>query len=914
MRYSLLALSLVVAAMSTAWAAAPPPDPAPDVQVLTRGPIHEAFAAPSPGVAVETIVVPKQPPEAIEEIPPSVAPDEEGAVWIPGYWAWDDETRDFLWISGVWRVPPPGTTWVSGYWTAAEGGWRWVPGFWGSLTEQTVEYYPPPPDSLERGPTSDPPSATHFWVPGGWVWRDMRYAWRPGYWAPGYDGWVWVPASYIWSPRGWVYLDGYWDYPLTDRGLLFAPVQFSRYSPDYRFSPTVVVDPGLLTLHLFARPRYCHYYFGDYYADGYSRFGIVPWYEIGHQGHYRYDPLFAYYRWHTHQREPNWERDLRQWHRYFHNHEDLRPPHTLAAMQDFRRQVGNRTDVNQTVLNNVALAAPVQQFRERPNASVRLVDLNENQRNQARDFSREFRDARIERSKIEAQSAVGATGKPTGVERPQRLRLTGVPTTQRLEEASRQIEGRPARVAGEKPATGKTPAGAVSKTPAGAVSKTPPKEEPGRTVRRQPPARLDREGAAGPTGKPIEGAPRTVGPEKPGLGTPKTGLGKPEMPAEGRPRREPELPGRDVGKPDRKPELPGRDLGTPGKPRVEQPTEIPRRGPAIRTETPEKPAGEPGVRRGPAGATGNPGPSGPALERPRTMPERSPQIDRKLEAPRPEPRPVPKTIQPEPRKPERAKPDRGGLRHGAKIRLVAARPEDRATTRQTPPTTVGGVVQPPLPVPAASTAPLTAHVPPPAPITARLSPSGWYSPPAPPSVAALPPRPQLERPDLDFVAPPPGSYPTRPAPMPVIPSESAVRPGLGRTATQPSPSGHPDALPMSRQRVDPMLPTMPEQPSEAPGVPESRTGIWFSSGILTQGDAIWQPKSVRESPFGRTYLDPPRRQTQPLQLVGPLEFERRLPPNVVWSVEEETPVTEPTPATPSSPGMTDVEPSGPPPK
>ena len=45
-------------------------DPTDGVQVLTRGPVHEAFAEtisfdPEPG-----IVVPKTPPEAIEELPP----------------------------------------------------------------------------------------------------------------------------------------------------------------------------------------------------------------------------------------------------------------------------------------------------------------------------------------------------------------------------------------------------------------------------------------------------------------------------------------------------------------------------------------------------------------------------------------------------------------------------------------------------------------------------------------------------------------------------------------------------------------------------------------------------------------------------------------------------------------------------
>ena len=70
------------------------------VQVLTRGPVHEAFAGiitsnPEPGV-----VVPKAPPETIEEVPPDEKPEGTNVTWIPGYWAWDDERNDFLWVSG----------------------------------------------------------------------------------------------------------------------------------------------------------------------------------------------------------------------------------------------------------------------------------------------------------------------------------------------------------------------------------------------------------------------------------------------------------------------------------------------------------------------------------------------------------------------------------------------------------------------------------------------------------------------------------------------------------------------------------------------------------------------------------------------------------------------------------------------
>jgi hypothetical protein len=54
------------------------------VEILTRGPVHEAFAEtitfdPEPG-----IVAPKVPPADIEELPPQHRPAGANLAWIPG--------------------------------------------------------------------------------------------------------------------------------------------------------------------------------------------------------------------------------------------------------------------------------------------------------------------------------------------------------------------------------------------------------------------------------------------------------------------------------------------------------------------------------------------------------------------------------------------------------------------------------------------------------------------------------------------------------------------------------------------------------------------------------------------------------------------------------------------------------------
>ena len=122
-------------------AAEPSPAAAADgMQVLTRGPVHEAFAEtvtfdPKPG-----IVAPKAPPAAIEELPPDQKPEGANVAWIPGYWAWDDERNNFLWVSGIWRDLPPGRQWVPGYWAKSAEGFQWTSGYWADAKVTEVQY------------------------------------------------------------------------------------------------------------------------------------------------------------------------------------------------------------------------------------------------------------------------------------------------------------------------------------------------------------------------------------------------------------------------------------------------------------------------------------------------------------------------------------------------------------------------------------------------------------------------------------------------------------------------------------------------------------------------------------------------------------------------------------------------------
>jgi hypothetical protein len=150
------------------------------VEVLTHGPVHESYAKPSDPQPRPKPVVPRQPPEPIPEVPPDYRPTSDDTVWIPGYWDWNDESQDFLWVSGIWREEPPDDRWVAGYWEQVQTGWVRVPGFWAPDDVSEFTYVPdPPPPPPEAVPPQ--PDETSLFVPGVWVWRETNFYWRPGF-------------------------------------------------------------------------------------------------------------------------------------------------------------------------------------------------------------------------------------------------------------------------------------------------------------------------------------------------------------------------------------------------------------------------------------------------------------------------------------------------------------------------------------------------------------------------------------------------------------------------------------------------------------------------------------------------------------------------------------------------------------
>jgi hypothetical protein len=545
----------------------PPPNAAPTqpgVEVLTRGPIHEAFAAPSLRNPLPAPVIPKQPPELVEELPPDQKPEGDNALWIPGYWAWNDETNDFLWVSGTYRLVPPGRQWIPGYFSQVQGGWQWTSGFWDDLVKNDLELLPPPPEPIEEAIPPAPAEAS-IYQPGYWVYQGNRYMWRNGYYVPYRENWVWVPASYYWTPGGYVFNDGYWDYSLQRRGLLFAPVLFANrigLRPGFTFRPSYLIYDGFLLASLFQRPSYHRYYFGDYYDPRYDRLGYVSWTDARY-GRNTGDPLYAYYAMQN-RSNPNWVRDQQQLYTTRRTNVAARPPQTLNLQNTVIQNIQNKTVVtnNVTNINTMTAVAPLASV---DTARVKLQKVPQNQTAEAQKTATQFREFSTQRAKVEAQARTttptpapvpNAPNPAPAAATPKPIKVA-LPTTRPA--PVKPVEGAKANQPPARPTMPELkPAQPVQPVPPGKgrppeAPKVNPKKPP--EPKPAPPVVPVPNPPANPPVVPQPPVPPGKPPEKPGEKPP----GKPGEKPPGKPGEKP------PGKPDEKP--PGKpDKKPPGKP------------------------------------------------------------------------------------------------------------------------------------------------------------------------------------------------------------------------------------------------------------------------------------------------------------------------------------------------------------
>jgi hypothetical protein len=301
----------------------------PGVTLVDKGPIHEAFAQPGAETRGKDMTAPKAPPEPINEVPPDIKPEGTNVKWIPGYWQWDANKNDFIWVSGFYRNVPPNREWQAGKWIEKDGKNIYVPGYWRptkTVPSTPLVDVPEPPKSIENGPSTPSDNPDAMWVPGGWEYRNSQFVWRAGYWAAPYLQMMWQPSQYVYNGSEYNYVPGYWDYPLEQRGLLTAPVyidpQFA-INPNWSYTPQYGIGigdtngwgNGGLFGSMYLGPNYNNYYYGNGnggggYIDPYGLggFGFGSGYGdplFGYGGYYPwsfvgagfYNPLWQHYNW-----------------------------------------------------------------------------------------------------------------------------------------------------------------------------------------------------------------------------------------------------------------------------------------------------------------------------------------------------------------------------------------------------------------------------------------------------------------------------------------------------------------------------------------------------------------------------------------------------------------------------------------
>jgi WXXGXW repeat (2 copies) len=245
-----LAFSLTIPARAQAPGSAPPPPapgrvespplegPATDLEPITsedraasaragardaNAPTmrHDALQTAQPPRPADRAHAPEQPPAPIAERPAGARPQRR-AEWVPGYWDWDPERAEFVWMGGVWQVPPPSTIWVSSRWMRDGDGWYRRPGFWsrrrGAIAVAPADSDGSPPAWQTTGPpvghpadkVTAAPGPDYFFIPGHYAPNGQQLVWKPGFWTRAHAGWDWIPAHWVRRPSGWEFRSGHW--------------------------------------------------------------------------------------------------------------------------------------------------------------------------------------------------------------------------------------------------------------------------------------------------------------------------------------------------------------------------------------------------------------------------------------------------------------------------------------------------------------------------------------------------------------------------------------------------------------------------------------------------------------------------------------------------------------------------------
>ena len=167
---------------------------------------------------------------------------------------------------------------------------------------------------------------------------------------------------------------------------LFAPVYFnsSIYSQrGFSYSPATVINPAVFASHLFLRPSYGHYYFGDYYGSNYASSGFSPWFSF-YSSRSGYDPFYAHQRWH-HRNDREWDRRVEADFAHRRDHEEARPPRTWTAQRDRSTRSATNGD------KSFVVAASLDELAKSKEAPIRFQPVAKDERQQIGQRGQEVR-------------------------------------------------------------------------------------------------------------------------------------------------------------------------------------------------------------------------------------------------------------------------------------------------------------------------------------------------------------------------------------------------------------------------------------------------------------------------------------------------------------------------------------------
>ena len=208
--------------------AAERPVVSPATSVLVPGAVHEALVSDSPFPLRPQVIVLQPPPGAVPaaERPPQGSSD---SIWIEGYWEWSQPLRQYTWLPGFWRRAPENLRWHAGAWVSAPDGVVRHPGYWYDAQRQPQLMRLAPPDKQEREATRRMTPPGTVWIRGGWtVDQQNQYQWEPGFVATEEEGLQWQPATVLPAAGGFAVVEGYWDYPVSERGTAYAAIQLPK--------------------------------------------------------------------------------------------------------------------------------------------------------------------------------------------------------------------------------------------------------------------------------------------------------------------------------------------------------------------------------------------------------------------------------------------------------------------------------------------------------------------------------------------------------------------------------------------------------------------------------------------------------------------------------------------------------------